>query len=82
MASLEIFGPAGAGNPSPAPPDPTPYTLVPYAEPSKKAAAEEKPATATREDVMQSGAALDLSDRREVMNAEGADFDTRDQSRK
>ncbi|BGP00641.1 hypothetical protein NBRC10513v2_006440 [Rhodotorula toruloides] len=32
LAELQIFGPAGAGDPSPAPPDPTPYTQVPWEE--------------------------------------------------
>ncbi|BGP26947.1 mechanosensitiveion channel MscS domain containing protein [Rhodotorula toruloides] len=32
LAELQIFGPAGAGDPAPAPPDPTPYTEVPWDE--------------------------------------------------
>ncbi|KAJ8292405.1 Mechanosensitive ion channel protein Msy1 [Rhodotorula toruloides] len=43
LAELQIFGPAGAGDPAPAPPDPTPYTEVPWDEVKaarEKAAAE------------------------------------------
>lgn len=32
MASLEIYGPGNAGDPSPPPPDPIPYTVVPWNE--------------------------------------------------
>ncbi|WVN85447.1 uncharacterized protein L203_100593 [Cryptococcus depauperatus CBS 7841] len=32
LADLQIWGPAGAGNPSPNPADPTQYTLVPWEE--------------------------------------------------
>lgn len=32
LAELQIFGPAGAGDPAPGPPDPAPYTEVPWEE--------------------------------------------------
>ena len=32
MASLQIFGPGGAGDPAPPAADPVAYTLVPYSE--------------------------------------------------
>ncbi|GAA5936388.1 hypothetical protein JCM1841_002925 [Sporobolomyces salmonicolor] len=39
MGELQIFGPAGAGDPAPAPAEPTQYTLVPYDEIKAKEAA-------------------------------------------
>ncbi|GAA5954951.1 hypothetical protein JCM21900_005944 [Sporobolomyces salmonicolor] len=42
MGELQIFGPAGAGDPAPAPAEPTQYTLVPYDEIKAKAAAAAK----------------------------------------
>ncbi|CEQ41695.1 SPOSA6832_03430, partial [Sporobolomyces salmonicolor] len=42
MGELQIFGPAGAGDPAPAPAEPTQYTLVPYDEIKAKEAAAAK----------------------------------------
>lgn len=47
LADCQIWGPAGAGNPTPDPVPPVEYTLVPYSPPAL-------PATGSREGVMES----------------------------
>lgn len=78
MASLSIFGPAGAGDPAPAPADPVQYQQVPYEAPKKEdEAKEEEVDKPTRRDVLQSGEELTLDDPRRVMEEEAGPFDTK-----
>lgn len=81
MASLQIFGPAGAGNPAPAPADPVEYTLVPYEELKKKEDADSKAdVPVTKADVLSSGEDSRLAGNRAVEQEEAGDFFTGPQS--
>ncbi|KAK4046937.1 hypothetical protein OIV83_005728 [Microbotryomycetes sp. JL201] len=91
MASLQIYGPGGAGDPAPAPADITRTTTVPWNEakhlfePADKkddgTVADEtvkSPVSAeapTRGDVLRSGRAIQLSDPNEVFEDEAGPFD-------
>ncbi|ORY33717.1 Mechanosensitive ion channel-domain-containing protein [Naematelia encephala] len=71
LADLKIWGPGGAGDPAPAPPDPTRYTMVPWEEvnaapePAKPESPPPTFATAT---------ATNLTDRHEVINDSSQDI--------
>lgn len=81
MASLEIYGPADAGNPAPAPADPIAYTQVPYVAADKK---DDKTTSAepSKADVMKSGAqATAFTDPREVIDEEGGELTSADRKR-
>lgn len=79
MADCHVFGPAGAGNPTPPPADPVAYTLVPY-EPPAPGSSEDRSLESPPPDFLaattgaEHGAAL--LDQREVVNdASGDIFD-------
>lgn len=84
MASLQIFGPAGAGNPSPAPADPVEYTLIPYEEVERLKKKEDADSKAdvpvTKADVLSSGEDSRLAGNRAVEQEEAGDFFTGPQS--
>ncbi|WVQ97390.1 hypothetical protein IAU59_004502 [Kwoniella sp. CBS 9459] len=72
LADLKIWGPAGAGNPSPDAADPTPYTLVPWDEVKAAAApakSESPPPTFASATAMPS-----LTDKRAVVNDPSQDI--------
>ncbi|GAA5915882.1 hypothetical protein JCM5296_002522 [Sporobolomyces johnsonii] len=84
MGELQIFGPAGAGDPAPAPAEPTQYTLVPYEEIKAKeaAAAKEKEKEAPKAEGFEpigtaSGFAEGLMDSHQVMREEAGEGDGR-----
>lgn len=71
MASLQIYGPDGAGNPSPPPADPLLIVQKPYAPVEK-----EDVARPTKDDVLRSGAEVGLQDPAQVFEDE-AGIDSR-----
>ncbi|KAI5478657.1 hypothetical protein MNV49_004684 [Pseudohyphozyma bogoriensis] len=80
MASLSIFGPAGAGDPSPAPADPTEYTLIPWEEVSAKKEAAAAAAKQEKEDekpsakeVLRSGEEIRLASRQAAIDDDAAE---------
>ncbi|KAK4703902.1 hypothetical protein P7C70_g2313, partial [Phenoliferia sp. Uapishka_3] len=77
MSELEIFGPAGAGDPAPAPPGPVEYVQVPYSEYEqlkKEQAMVPTDEKATKTEVLQSGVDSGLADRGAVEQEEAGDF--------
>lgn len=63
MASLSIFGPAGAGDPAPAAADPIAYTLVPYSEAKTEEVEKDRKAFGerkTEQEVLSSGTHVKL----------------------
>lgn len=79
MSSLEIFGPGGAGDPSPAPADPTVVHLVDVSKSTAAAtttALDQQQQPATKQDVLDSGSALHLRSNKAVMDDEAGPFDS------
>ncbi|ORX36049.1 Mechanosensitive ion channel-domain-containing protein [Kockovaella imperatae] len=75
LAETKIYGPAGAGDPSPAPAEPTKYTLVPYEQVQAAEAAAASTATASTGAESPpptfdaaTNTANNLTDRRELIN--------------
>ena len=84
MASLQIYGPAGAGNPAPPPSEPVEYTLVPYEDVErfkKQEDADSKAdATVTKADELSSGEDSRLAGSRAVEQEEAGGFFSGSQS--
>lgn len=75
MASLSIFGPADAGNPSPPPADPTVVHLLSLDSAKKDEPKDIPPADKpTRQDVLQSGSDVHLRSNKQVMDDEAGPF--------
>ncbi|KAL7424777.1 hypothetical protein Q5752_000461 [Cryptotrichosporon argae] len=71
LAELKIYGPAGAGNPTPDPAEPTKYTLVPYEE---VRAAEQPKKPSSPPPTFDAATAAALTDRREIINDPSQDI--------
>ncbi|SCV73450.1 BQ2448_7376 [Microbotryum intermedium] len=83
MAELKIYGPGDNGDPSPPPADPTRVMMVPFIDPGQ----EEHDETDAQDTAKTSATtlankanmiAMDLTNRRGVVDADGDDYDTRD----
>ncbi|RXK40282.1 serine/threonine protein kinase [Tremella mesenterica] len=72
LKDLKIWGPGGAGDPSPPPPDPVKYTLVPY-EPTQPSVQPESPPP-TFQTATAAHHATSLTGRREVINDPSQDI--------
>ncbi|GFZ43630.1 hypothetical protein JCM24511_01350 [Saitozyma sp. JCM 24511] len=67
LMDLKIWGPAGAGDPAPPPPDPVQYTLVPY-EIASAAPKSESPPPTFQSATAIGHTATSLTDRHEIIN--------------
>ncbi|SCZ95272.1 BZ3500_MvSof-1268-A1-R1_Chr11-2g03397 [Microbotryum saponariae] len=86
MAELKIYGPGDNGDPSPPPPDPTKIIMVPFVDPGHEEHVEAT--TVGQEDTAKTSAtnlaskannvAMELTNRRGIVDDEGDDYDTRD----
>lgn len=89
MASLQIWGPADAGNPAPPPADPTPYTIYPwdkyetkYLEKEKAHDAEVAADPVTKKDVLRSGENVGLVSNEGVIKAEAGGLEEEEELRR